>query len=81
MSKKISNSPIKVNAYSGYRVNERPMSFSLGNSKIDIIKIIYQWTEPEKDFFIVQGNDRLFYTLFWDRGKDIWTITEGKKAR
>ena len=67
---------IKVNAYSGYKANERPLSFSLGDLKIEIIKIIDQWTDPDRDFFRVQGDDGWVYTLSWDREKDIWAITK-----
>ena len=63
---------IKVNAYSGYKANERPVSFSKGELKIKIIKIIDRWTDPARDYFRVEGDDGKFYTIHWDKELDIW---------
>ena len=65
-----------VNAYSGYRANERPISFSFGDNAIRVIKIIDHRIDPERDYFSVQGDDGRFYTLEWFREKDIWHVKE-----
>ena len=72
---------IKVNAYSGYKANERPVSFIVSDLKIGIIKVIDRWKEPDRDYFKVLGDDGNIYTMAWDREKDIWLLTNYPASR
>ena len=54
---------IKVTAYSGYKANERPLSFTIDDKKLEVLKIEKRWTEPEKDFFKIMANDGRVYTI------------------
>ena len=76
MTLKENKIPIKVNAYSGYKANERPLSFSIGDLKIRVIKIIDRWSDPGRDCFTVQGDDGKKHTLFWERETDLWFVLE-----
>jgi len=67
---------VKVNAYSGYKADERPLSFLIGDLKIEIIKIIDQWTGPDHDYFRVLGDDGKSYTMAHDRERDTWHISK-----
>jgi len=80
MSKNNTEGQIKVNAYSGFKANERPLSFSMGDLKVEIVKVIDRWTDPDRDFFRVQGDDGRLYILSWDRGKDTWSIDRPDKC-
>ena len=64
----------KVTAYSGYKPNERPLSFTVDNQRLEVRDIICRWVEPEKDFFKVIADDDKEYTLSWNRESDLWFI-------
>jgi hypothetical protein len=53
-----------VTAYSGYKANERPLSFTIDDQRLEIKDIICRWSEPEKDFSQkisqLKGNQRQF---------------------
>ncbi|MFC1869149.1 hypothetical protein ACFL0H_13605 [Thermodesulfobacteriota bacterium] len=67
---------IKVIAYSGYKANEKPLYFNIGDSRLEVRNIIYQWVEPEKDYFKVVADDGKIYTLGWNRQTDLWSLEE-----
>jgi len=64
----------KVTAYSGYKANERPLSFTIDDNMLEVRDIISRWAEPEKDFFKVIADDDKAYTLSWNRQSDLWLI-------
>jgi hypothetical protein len=64
----------KVNAYSGYKANERPLSFTIDDKRLEVRDLISRWAEPEKDFFKVIADDDKVYTLSWNRKSDMWLI-------
>ncbi len=65
---------IKVTAYSGYKENERPLSFTADDQRHEVRSIISGWAEPDRDFFRVIADDDRVYTLSWDRGSDQWSL-------
>ena len=67
---------ITVNAYSGYKANEKPLDFTLEGIKVKIVKVTERWAEPDRDCFRVQGDDGRIYTLCWDRERNIWSLIE-----
>jgi len=64
----------KVTAYSGYKANERPLSFSIDDQELKVRDIISMWKDPEKDYFKVLADDERVYTLSWNRESDLWYI-------
>ena len=70
---------IKVTAYSGYKGNERPISFELGDQVHEVRDIISRWREPGKDFFKLITDDNNVYTLSWDRKSDMWLMEKISK--
>ena len=48
---------IKVECYSGYKADEKPVSFSLYSKKLMVEKIIDQWRTPEFEYFKVMADD------------------------
>ena len=65
---------IKVTAYSGYKGNERPLSFIIDDQRHEVRDMISGWAEPDKDFFNVIADDNKVYTLSWNRKSDLWLI-------
>jgi hypothetical protein len=68
----MSEKHIKVTAYSGYKENERPLSFTADEQRREVRSIISRWAEPDRDFFKVIADDGRVYILSWDRKSDQW---------
>ena len=54
---------IRVECYAGYRAEETPRFFFLGERQIAIIDIMDRWLAPEHRYFKVQGDDDGVYIL------------------
>ena len=65
---------IKVECYSGYKADEKPVSFSLYSKKLMVEKIIDQWRTPEFEYFKVMGDDGKGYLLKQDSRKGDWAL-------
>ena len=65
---------IEVNAYSGYKANERPISFILEDQKFEVHRIIDRWYGEENDYFKVLADDGKIYQLRWHRTMDVWSL-------
>ncbi len=65
---------IKVECYSGYKAERRPVSFSLDGKKLMIEKIIDQWRGPEFEYFKVLADDGKVYFLRHDERNGEWTL-------
>jgi len=78
---------ISVQAYSGYKVNERPVSFSLRGRRYRVIEIVDRWYEGYNgpaalDYFKVIADDGQSYILRYNSLFDAWSLlTENKKTR
>lgn len=66
---------IRVSAYSGYKRNERPSSFTFGGDFYDIAAVLYRWYEPDYAFFKVLTTDGKTYVLRYEETNDEWTLT------
>ena len=65
---------IEVVAYSGYKANERPLEFILGDQKIEVQNVIDRWYGVEHDYFKVLAEDGKVYLLRWHRTLDLWFL-------
>ena len=54
---------IKVECYSGHKVNERPIAFSLSHSRFNVKEIIYRWYGENSVYFKVKADDENIYLL------------------
>ena len=71
---------IRVIAYSGYKGEESPRSFSLDEVKVEVASIIRSWVEEpmqgrgRRRFFKVRGGDGFTYTLYYDEVRSEWFL-------
>ena len=65
---------IKVECYSGYKANERPLRFSLGERMLEVRELLDRWVGEDADFFKVAADDGNNYILKYDRQKDCWEL-------
>jgi hypothetical protein len=54
---------IKVDCYSGYKGEERPVKFTLGQREIQVEDILDRWYSPNSSDFKVKGSDAKVYIL------------------
>lgn len=71
---------IRVECYAGYRGNERPVRFVLGERTYEVREIEDQWYSPGAVYFRVHADDGSLYILRHDEILDEWTL-EGFRAR
>jgi hypothetical protein len=50
---------VYVDAYSGYKANERPRQFMLDHEIYEIAAVLDQWYEPSATYFKVQRSIKL----------------------
>ena len=66
---------IQVVCYSGYRGEESPVRFFLGERKIEVTEIIDRWLAPDHRYFKVKGDDKATYIIRNDIQADTWELT------
>jgi hypothetical protein len=71
---------IKVECYSGYKADERPLRFRLGGKLLEVEEILDRWYGEEHDYFKLRAEDGNKYLLRHGRKEDVWELTmfEGK---
>jgi hypothetical protein len=69
--------PIHVDAYSGYKANERPRQFTLDEEIYEIAAVLDQWYEPSATYFKVQSTEGKTYLLHYNEDTDEWTLQSG----
>jgi hypothetical protein len=69
--------PIRVDAYSGYKANERPRYFTVDEDVYEIATVLDQWYEPSAMYFKVQSSEGKTYLLRYDEQEDEWTLQSG----
>jgi hypothetical protein len=68
--------PIRVDAYSGYKANERPEALTV-EQVYEIAAVLDQWYEPSATYFKVQTTEGKTYLLRYDEQADQWTLQSG----
>jgi len=70
---------LKVECYAGYRGDQRPLRFTLGERTYEILEVEDQWYSPGASIFRVHAEDGNVYILRRDEVRDQWTL-EGFRA-
>ena len=69
---------VKVECYSGYRVNERPIAFTINESdftrSFKVREVIDRWFGESADYFKVIADDGNIYLLKYDGRQDTWDL-------
>ena len=72
---------LHVECYAGYRADERPLRFTLGQCIIEVKEIIDQWQGEEYHYFKLRGDDGDTYILRHDETADHWELTLFDRGR
>ena len=49
--------PVSVECYAGYRSEETPIRFQLGNRSIEVDEVLDRWLAPDHRYFKVRTGD------------------------
>lgn len=66
---------IRVECYAGYRGEQEPQRFWLGERPVAVTEILDRWQAPEYRYFKVRGDDGGIYILRHDAHADGWELT------
>jgi len=69
---------IQVDCYSGYKVNERPIAFTIlerdYRRSFQVREVLDAWYGEDADVFKVEADDGNIYLLKYDRYQDLWDL-------
>jgi hypothetical protein len=68
-------SAVKVVCYAGYRAEETPIRFFLGERCIEVIEVLDRWLDPAHRYFKLRGDDKGIYILRHSIDEDCWEMT------
>ena len=70
--------PLRVVCYAGYRAEETPRRFYLGDQCITVRVVVNHWLEPDYRYFKVTGDDDRQYLLRYATTTRQWEISGEK---
>ncbi|MGB8434970.1 MAG: hypothetical protein WCE38_11965 [Burkholderiales bacterium] len=65
---------LKVECYAGFRGDEEPRAFALGERRLDVQAILDRWVAPDHRYFKVAASDGDTYILRHDDASGEWTL-------
>lgn len=71
---------VTVEAYSGYKANERPQRFQLAGRSYDVVQILDRWHGPDSLYFKIRAGDGNDYILRYDSDRDEWSLGAFRQA-
>lgn len=65
---------LKVKTYSGYKADERPVSFTVVNRTFQVKEILDQWYGIDHVYYKLIADDSNLYIIRHDREADEWEL-------
>jgi hypothetical protein len=72
---------LHVECYAGYRGEQEPRAFALGERRLEVCSIIDRWLAPDHRYFKVAASDGDTYVLRHDEPSGEWTLGAFRKGR
>ena len=75
---------LRVETYSGYKADERPVRFELKGRKLQVARLLDQWYGPDYSYFRIVADDGNTYVLrrqSSEQGPEQWTLTSYRQGR
>jgi len=69
---------ITVTCYAGHKADERPTSFTLGETTLAVTEIIDRWYDQDYNCFKVVAKDGTQYLLRHDLNEDAWELLQDR---
>ncbi|MFL5398921.1 MAG: hypothetical protein ACJ79P_13570, partial [Myxococcales bacterium] len=67
---------VQVVCYSGYRGEETPRRFQIGDRRVEVVEVIDRWLGPDHRYFKLKGDDGGQYILRHDEPSDRWELIQ-----
>jgi hypothetical protein len=71
---------IRVECYAGYRDDQEPVAFWLGERRIGVRAIDDRWFAPSQRWFRVAADDGNFYVLRHDDASGDWDLAAYRRG-
>ena len=65
---------VRVECYSGYKSDERPVRLHLGERVLEVVEIEDRWYSPGETYFRVVTTDGDRYVLRHTEAQDVWSL-------
>jgi hypothetical protein len=65
---------VQVESHSGFKADERPLRFRLGERWLAVEEVVDRWYDPDAVYFKVRADDAATYVLRHVDGSEIWTL-------
>jgi hypothetical protein len=65
---------IRVECYAGYRGEQEPRAFTLGERCFTVLEILDRWLDPRHRYFKVNADDGRRFILRHDAASDAWEL-------
>lgn len=72
---------IRVESYAGYRGEQEPVAFYLGERRVEVLDIVDRWTDPHRRWFKCLADDGHSYVLRHDEQSGEWDIAAFTRQR
>lgn len=72
---------VRVECYAGYRGEQEPLAFWLGERRIGVCAVVDRWYSPAQRWFKVEGDDGDVYILRHDETRGAWELAAFTSAR
>ena len=66
--------PIQVECHAGYRGEEEPRAFTLGERRFLVLQVLDRWLEPRQRYFKVEVDDHRQFILRHDGISGEWEL-------
>jgi hypothetical protein len=75
MAKEVANAmEIVVECYAGYRGEETPRRFAIGERLVEVARVIDRWMTPDYRYFRVAGDNERVYVLRHNAASGKWEL-------
>ncbi len=72
---------VRVESYAGFKADERPLRFQLGERWYEVREVVDRWYDPDAVYFRVRADDGAMYILRHVEGDDLWTMEAYRRER
>ncbi len=72
---------IRVECYAGYRGEQEPRAFWLGERRLEALEILDRWLAPDHRYFKVKAEDGNAYILRYDEALGEWELGAFTRAQ
>lgn len=66
---------VRVETYSGFKADERPLRLHLGERTLEVVAVEDRWYSPGESYFRVLTEDGDRYVLLHTEAQDVWSLS------